>query len=75
MADFHQTGVITTLHRLGPTDLHRLEDQLRLDSRSRPVALVLPCLHSELRDVALKGIIESLKGIDYLRQIVVSRSS
>jgi glucosyl-3-phosphoglycerate synthase len=74
MADFHQTGVITTLHRLGPTDLHRLEDQLRLDSRSRPVALVLPCLHSELRDVALKGIIESLKGIDYLRQIVVSVS-
>jgi glucosyl-3-phosphoglycerate synthase len=58
MADFHQTGVITTLHRLGPTDLHRL----------------LPCLHSELRDVALKGIIESLKGIDYLRQIVVSVS-
>jgi glucosyl-3-phosphoglycerate synthase len=74
MADFHQTGVITTLHRLGPTDLGRLEDQIRLDSRTRPVALVLPCLHSELRDVALKGIIESLKGIDYLRQIVVSVS-
>ncbi len=74
MADFHQPGVITTLHRLGSTDLDRLEDQIRVDSRSRPVALVLPCLHSELRDVALKGIIESLKGIDYLRQIVVSVS-
>jgi hypothetical protein len=30
MADFHQTGVITTLHRLGPGDLTRLERELYL---------------------------------------------
>jgi glucosyl-3-phosphoglycerate synthase len=74
MADFHQTGVITTLHRLGPPDLHRLEDEVRRHARARPLALVLPCLHAELRDVALKGIIETLKGIDYLSQVVVSVS-
>ncbi|MEN8183501.1 MAG: glycosyl transferase [Myxococcota bacterium] len=74
MADFHQTGVITTLHRLGTPDLGRMEERIRLDSRARPVALVLPCLHSELRDVAIKGIIETLKGIDYLRQVVISVS-
>jgi glucosyl-3-phosphoglycerate synthase len=57
VADFYQTGAITTLHRLGPSDLERLEEDLGRFSRSRPISLVLPCLHAELRDVALKGII------------------
>jgi glucosyl-3-phosphoglycerate synthase len=74
MADFHQTGTITTLHKLGPTGLRRLEEELLGYSRVRPVALVLPCLHSELRDVALKGIIDALRGVSYLRQVVVSVS-
>jgi glucosyl-3-phosphoglycerate synthase len=74
MPDFHQTGVITTLHRLGPRDLARLEDEVSRHAEQRPIALVLPCLHSELRDVALKGIIETLSRVDYLRQIVVSVS-
>jgi glucosyl-3-phosphoglycerate synthase len=74
MADFHQTGAITTLHRLGTPDLARLEDELERYSRVRPTALVLPCLHAELRDVALKGIIEALRGVGYLRQVIVSVS-
>ena len=28
MADFHQSGVITTLHRLGSPDVDRLESEL-----------------------------------------------
>jgi glucosyl-3-phosphoglycerate synthase len=74
VADFYQTGAITTLHRLGPSDLERLEEDLGRFSKSRPIALVLPCLHAELRDVALKGIIEELKHVRYLRQVVVSVS-
>jgi glucosyl-3-phosphoglycerate synthase len=74
VADFHQTGAITTLHRLGPRDLPRLEADLLEYSDARPIALVLPCLHAELRDVALKGIIEALRGVRYLRQLVVSVS-
>ena len=74
MADFHQTGVITTLHRLGRADLTRLERELYLHAWVRPIALVLPCLYAELRDVALKGIIDALRGVKYLRQIVVSLS-
>jgi glucosyl-3-phosphoglycerate synthase len=66
MADFHQTGVITTLHRLGRGDLTRLERELYLHGWVRPIALVLPCLYSEL--------IDALKGVKYLRQIVVSLS-
>jgi len=74
MADFHQSGVVTTLHRLGPTDVRRLESELFEYAEVRPIALVLPCLYSELRDVALKGILETLRGVRYLRQIVVSVS-
>ncbi len=74
MADFHQTGVITTLHRLGASRLDRLETALRSYAEARPIALVLPCLHAELRDVALKGILDQLQSVSYLKQIVVSVS-
>ena len=74
MADFHQSGAITTLHRLGNPDLDRLEDELLTYSRSRPVALVLPCLHSELGGPALKGIVEELHRVPYLQEVVVSLS-
>jgi glucosyl-3-phosphoglycerate synthase len=82
VADFHQTGAITTLHRLQPdsrsgsgssaADLARLEDEIRRHAASRPIALVLPCLYDELRDTALKGIVETLRGVGYLHQVVVS---
>ena len=72
MSDFHQTGVISTLHRLGRRDLARLERELGDPARSRPIALVLPCLHSELHDIALKSIIEQLQRVPYLADVVVS---
>jgi glucosyl-3-phosphoglycerate synthase len=72
MADFHQGGVITTLHRLGRPNVESLERQLLVHSRTRPIALVLPCLISELRGPGLKGIVDTLRGVSYLRQIVVS---
>jgi hypothetical protein len=74
MADFQQSGVITTLHRLGAPGVERLERELLSYSRSRPIALVLPCLMSELRGDGLKGIVDILRGVRYLRQIVVSIS-
>lgn len=74
MADFHQTGVISTLHRLGNSGLNRLEADLLDFSDDRPVALVLPSLYSELKGPALKGIVEELQGVPYLRQVVVSLS-
>ncbi|MCX5739801.1 MAG: glycosyl transferase, partial [Proteobacteria bacterium] len=71
MSDFHQTGSITTLHRLGPTAIDRLEAELRIHAHARPIALVLPCLFDELRDTALEGIIETLRHVPYLHQVVV----
>ncbi len=74
MSDFHQSGLITTLHRLGEPDLGRLEAELLAYSARRPIALVLPCLHSELHGPALKGIVEELHQVPYLFQLVVSLS-
>lgn len=72
MGDFYQTGVISTLHRLGPTNIDRLEKELKKYSRQNPVALILPCLYSELLGEAIPKIIEELKKVTYLREIVIS---
>jgi glucosyl-3-phosphoglycerate synthase len=74
MADFHQTGVISTLHRLGGSNLEQQEREILSYSRERPIALVLPTLYSEIQGPALKGIVEELHRVPYLRQTVVSLS-
>jgi len=74
MADFHQTGVITTLHRLGNQPIDLLEKQLLAHAETRPIALVLPCLYQELEGPALGGILEVLAEVRYLKQVVVSVS-
>lgn len=71
MADFFQTGAITTLHRLGPPNVARLEAELCTFAEKMPIALVLPCHVRELGTPALDRILGELKGASYLRQIVV----
>ncbi len=72
MADFHQTGIISTLHRLGPASLERIEKELLTYSQHCPIALVLPSLYSELQGPALPKIVEEIKHVPYLREVVVS---
>jgi glucosyl-3-phosphoglycerate synthase len=72
MSDFYQTGVIATLHRLGKANTERIEKELVLYSRERPIALVLPSLYSELEGEAFKGIINELKNVEYVKEIVVT---
>ena len=38
VSDFHQDGMISTLHRLGETDLSSLENTLTEFTQDRPVA-------------------------------------
>lgn len=71
MADFHQNGVITTLHRLNERPIEALEAELRLFSRRRPMSLILPCLYSELEGDALPAIVDQLSAVDYLSEIVI----
>ena len=72
MADFHQTEVISTLHRLKKDNLDKLEEELLEFSEDRPIALVLPSLYSELKGEALRGIVSELKHIEYLNEIVIT---
>jgi glucosyl-3-phosphoglycerate synthase len=72
MADFYQTGVIATLHRLEKVDLNRLETELEAYSVQMPIALVLPSLYSDLTGPAMAGIINELRSVKYLHEIVVS---
>lgn len=72
MADFHQSGVVATFHRLGDSNLEKIEAELSWYSQERPIALVLPSLYSELEGVALKGIIRELKKVKYINEVVVA---
>ncbi len=72
MADFYQTGIITTLHRLGTPKLERLETELELYSMVRPIALVLPALYSDVESEAMKGIVEELKKVRFVREVVLA---
>lgn len=71
MADFHQNGIITTLHNLSERSVEDLEYDLTHFSRFRPMGLILPSLFSELEGDALPKIIGHLKEVNYLSQIVI----
>lgn len=72
MSDFHQTGLITTLHRLGAPNLELLEKELEETLLLRPIALVLPSLYSELEGEAMPRIVQELAQVRYLREIIIS---
>ena len=72
MADFYQTGLVTTLHRLRDNGFERLERELERFSETSPIALVLPALYSEFENPAMRRIIGDLAGARYLSRIVVT---
>ena len=71
MGDFYQNGIITTLHNLGHRPVSEMHQDLIRFSRRRPMGLILPALFSELEGKALPLIINELKGVPYLNQIVI----
>ncbi|MCC7155958.1 MAG: hypothetical protein IT161_15390 [Bryobacterales bacterium] len=72
MADFHQTGIVTTLHRLTPNSIERLESDLEKFSRNKPIGLVLPALYSEFETPAMQRIVSELRQVRYLQRIVLA---
>jgi glucosyl-3-phosphoglycerate synthase len=72
MADFYQTGVVTTLHRLTGDGLGRLERDLEGFAEETRISLVLPALYSEFETAAMRRIREELAQVRYLRHIVVA---
>ena len=71
MADFFQYGDITTLHKLRDRPIEALERELNEFARTRPMALILPSLYSELQGEALPRIVEHLRHASYISEIIV----
>lgn len=71
MGDFHQNGIITTLHNLAQRPLEDMERELCEFSKKRPMALILPCLYSELETDAMPNILHHLKQVPYLSEIII----
>ena len=71
MGDFYQSGIVNTLHNITNRPLDELEQELVKFSASRPMALTLPSLYSELEGPALSKIIEKLSHVPYLDNIVI----
>lgn len=78
MADFHQEGVITTLHSLyeafdRDAYLEDLEKKLVDYSNHLNMCLLLPCLYSELKSPhVLDPIVNDISNVRYLHSIVVA---
>ena len=71
MADFHQNGIVTTLHNLTRRPVEELDAELVQFSSSRPMSLIMPSLYTELETRAMPIIVEELKQAEYLSQIVI----
>jgi len=71
VGDFHQNGKVTTLHNLTQRPIDALERELLAFSRERPLGLVLPSLYSELRTPALEKIVQELRLVPYLSEIII----
>jgi glucosyl-3-phosphoglycerate synthase len=72
MSDFFQNGEIATFHRLKQRDLPELEDELVEATRHRPISLVLPYIPVELQGPGLPKIVEELRHVPYLKNIIVT---
>lgn len=72
MSDFQQRGPITTLPRLSTREAARREEDIREIARSTPVALIIPCLVTEMDQPALAGMVAELARVPYLDTVVVS---
>ena len=78
MADFHQGGIITTLHPLYEAMdrgeyLAHLESKLEEYSRHMRISLLLPSLYTEIQNPAvLDRIIEEIQKVHYLHNVVVA---
>ncbi|MEL7092121.1 MAG: glycosyl transferase [Pseudomonadota bacterium] len=71
MADFHQNGNIAQFHNLRSRPLEELEYELEGFAMSRKITLILPSLFSELTGPALGPILEHLREVRYLNQIII----
>jgi glucosyl-3-phosphoglycerate synthase len=72
MADFYQTGDITTLHILGDKGVDKIERELNHFSKGKRITLLIPALYSDYVKPAMKGILNVLRTVNYLNQVIIA---
>jgi glucosyl-3-phosphoglycerate synthase len=72
MADFLQHPKLPTLHHLASPQAGEMEAELKLWTRDRPVALLLPALFVECERPAFPGILEEVSQVDYVTEVVIT---
>lgn len=72
MADFYQHALLPTLHHLASPDSNAREAELVEMTRGRPVALLLPALHTEVMRPALPSILRQVAEVPYISEVVLS---
>lgn len=72
MADFYQHARLPTLHHLATPDSSAREAELVEMTRGRPVALLLPALHTEVTRPALPSILRQVAEVPYISEVVLS---
>jgi glucosyl-3-phosphoglycerate synthase len=72
MADFYQHARLPTLHHLATPSAGAREAELVEMTRERPVALLLPALHSEITRPALPSILRQVSEVPYISEVVLS---
>ncbi|MCU0227458.1 MAG: hypothetical protein MUF01_07440 [Bryobacterales bacterium] len=71
MADFYQTGIVATLHRLRHKDFDRLQRDMNQFAEQSRVGLVLPALYSEFETPSMAQIVSELRQVKFIREIVL----
>ncbi|MCP4634062.1 MAG: glycosyl transferase [candidate division Zixibacteria bacterium] len=72
MSDFYQSGVVSTLHRLGDRDGKYIAREFKELSGLREIALVLPALYSEFEAEAIHTIFKELESVEFINEIVLT---
>lgn len=72
MADFAQSGLISTLQRLNDGHIATIEKELEEFAREKSIGLILPCHVGDLERPALAHIQAELAKADFLSVIVLS---
>jgi len=72
MSDFFQNGAIATFHRLRHREVGELEAELAEAARHRPISLVLPYIPLERQGEGLPRILQELRHVRYLKNLVVT---
>ncbi len=72
MSDFYQFGPIATIHDLGAIRRDRLESLLVRAASTHPVGLILPVTAADMRAEPFRLIIDALRDVRYVDQIVVT---